>query len=274
MPGAISRLSRALRSSDTATRSLPSDGESSPAVIDRSRVTASSSASHLSDDVSPDYVVDPSNLKYGNGMSAAATSSYGKSVYHDEKKEGKKDGPQTITFNVPEGRVGPTGPPGASGATGPRGSEGPRGPEGRGVTGPAGSEGERGSTGPEGPAGPTGPRGEDGTCHCRCVGAKTTRNTGMILTESSSIDGGCDLYVVDSKSEINVRLPQLPSTPPENNRMIETMKFTIRSLSPFKTILGSGAGNTFNRPIPLQNFVLSPWSSVDLRSLGNMWVTS
>jgi YVTN family beta-propeller protein len=69
--------------------------------------------------------------------------------------------PQTATFSVTLGAVGPAGPQGpagAQGATGPQGAVGPIGPAGpEGPQGPQGPQGQQGNPGPAGPQGPAGP---------------------------------------------------------------------------------------------------------------------
>jgi|ERR1022692_2848284 hypothetical protein len=61
--------------------------------------------------------------------------------------------PQTGTFSVTLGAVGPTGPAGPQGPAGPAGPQGPAEPQG--ATGPQGAQGPTGAQGPPGPAGPS-----------------------------------------------------------------------------------------------------------------------
>jgi len=71
--------------------------------------------------------------------------------------------PQTQTYALTIGAVGPRGPVGSQGPAGPQGSIGPPGPQGlKGDTGPQGLEGPPGPQGPIGPIGQAGPRGPQG----------------------------------------------------------------------------------------------------------------
>jgi hypothetical protein len=75
--------------------------------------------------------------------------------------------PQTGTFGVTLGAVGPTGP---QGPTGPAGLQGPAGPAGaQGPAGPQGATGPQGGQGPTGPQGPPGPAGPSHAYSASCL---------------------------------------------------------------------------------------------------------
>jgi len=84
--------------------------------------------------------------------------------------------PQTGTFGVTLGAVGPTGP---QGPAGPAGAQGPAGPAG--AQGPAGPAGPQGPSGPQGATGPQGPPGPAGPSHAYSVSCLLPSCSGITI---------------------------------------------------------------------------------------------
>lgn len=108
--------------------------------------------------------------------------------------------PQTGTFGVTLGAVGPTGP---QGPTGPAGAQGPAGPAGSaGAAGPQGAPGPQGAQGPTGPQGPPGPAGPSHAYSSSCVNCNVPMTSYSTTLASLNLPGGS--YTIAARTDIQV----------------------------------------------------------------------